>query len=549
MSLDGIKKPPRNSAKQFSQNQSFRQSAQPKQSTSHSLQYDPTEIKKRYQFNKNKDLSPITSKNHLSGKSILKFFGYLFLILFLSALVVTVYFVWKIDNFSSKITGVSSDNSTPSFFKTISDLSKKRQPLKGETSGRINILLLGVAGKGKAGGLLTDTIMIASIDTRQGKVALLSIPRDLYVKIPNTDYHAKINALYEYGLSHHKGLKPLKQIIEDITSLKINYYLVVNFSGFEKFIDSLGGINIQVKRDIYDPHYPGPNYSYETFEIKKGLHKMNGATALKYARERHNDPDGDFGRAKRQQQVLQAVKNKIFSSQTIFNPFKLNSLLNTLGNNIKTDASLPEIRSFLELSKQLDTQNINTVVVDAWKSDSLLKVSHIFYKNYRAFILVPRIGNYSEIRDLAQNIFNLNEIKRRQEEIKKENPRIALINAGKDYSLAKKVRRVLQKKLNFANVKIEKSENLSRQKQQTEIFDLTAGEKPFSLDELTKKIPAKLSATDELKKYSSLSSNKNDYDFIVVLGNDIVNAYSYQEATMQDLINNQNHNFDLIISK
>ncbi|HFC36379.1 MAG TPA: hypothetical protein ENJ49_01760, partial [Candidatus Moranbacteria bacterium] len=262
MSLDGIKKPLRNSAEQSSDNRPFRQSAQPKQSVSYSPQNDPTEIKKYYQLNKekNKKLYSTSSENRSFGKSVLKFFIYFFLVLFLTALVVAAYFVWKIDNFSSKITSVSSDNSTPSFFKTISDLSKKRQSLKGEASGRINVLLLGVAGKGKAGGLLTDTIMIASIDTKQGKVALLSIPRDLYVKIPDTDYHAKINAVYEYGLSHHKGLKPLKKTIKDITSLKINYYLVVNFSGFEKFIDSLGGINIQVKRDIYDPHYPGPNY-------------------------------------------------------------------------------------------------------------------------------------------------------------------------------------------------------------------------------------------------------------------------------------------------
>ncbi len=511
--------------------------------TDNNYQQDPTRISRQYRHH-SKKITPRKKDKFSKRHPFLMFFFYVFLVLFLTALSVGAYFIWKIGNLEAKINSSSPEisSSSPSIAKTISGLSShQRTPLLGEEAGRINILLLGMAGENDAGGYLTDTIMIASIDTENNKIALLSLPRDLYVQIPDTKFGTKINAVYKYGLINGSGIKPLKKTIEEITGLEINYYVAVTFSGFEKFIDNLGGINIQVKRDIYDPRYPGPNYSYETFEIKKGLHKMDGSTALKYARERHDDPDGDFGRAKRQQQVLQAVKNKLFSAQIIFNPFKLNKLLEDIGDNIKTNASLGEMKSFLELSKQLDTQNINTAVVDAWKEDSLLKVSHIFYENSRAFILVPRVGNFSEIKELASNIFNLKNLQIRQEKIAEEDADIALINASQNYSLVTKIKKLLQKDLKFAKVKIIKS-STAEPSEKTEIFDLSEKQKPLSLDELIKKIPATLNDNNSAL-IEFYSKDLSDYDIVILLGKDIVENYSYQEATMEDLLNDQSHDF------
>ena len=496
---------------------------------------------------KNTDRPP--QKNN--WKIFSKIFLYLFLILFLTILTVGLFFTWKISNISNKMTSTGTSETHASLLQTVSTFTpaKKRITLQGENSQRINILLLGIAGHGQAGSSLTDTIMIASIDTEKNKIALLSLPRDLYVKIPDTSYHTKINAVYKYGLNNKLGVLPLEKTIAEITGLKMNYFLIVNFSGFEKFIDNIGGINVEVKRDIYDPRYPGPNYSYELFEIKKGLHQMNGATALKYARERHNDPEGDFGRAKRQQQVLQSVKNKIFSTQILFNPFKLSALLDTLGDNIKTNITLPETKSFLKLLKQLDTQNINNAVIDAWKKDSLLKVSHIFYKDLRAFILVPRAGNYSEIQELAKNIFDLNVLKARQQKIADENAQITLLNASNDFMLPQKIRKFLSQNLNFKNITIIKNESL-KQTPSTKIIDLTSGQKPFSLDELTKKIPATLSENSTEKNLlpEKIDKSENtDYDFIIILGKDLKASHNYQEDSLDDL-NNQRHpiNFDLV---
>ncbi len=98
----------------------------------------------------------------------------------------------------------------------------------------------------------------------------------------------------------------------------------------------------------------------------------------------------------------------------------LNNILNALGENIKTNIAFDEIESFLDLSKKVNTQNVTNIVVDAWKKDSLLKVSHVMTSSGRMFILVPRVGNFSQVQDLAKNIFNQDEIKKRREAIAKE---------------------------------------------------------------------------------------------------------------------------------
>ena len=512
-------------------------------------------------FNINPSIEDYKKESWNKKRFFKKIIIFLFLITIVAIISVGIFFFWKIDSVSSKIS--SHNESSKSIITTISKIAKKdRVALKGEDIGRINVLLLGVAGKGKAGGNLTDTIMIASIDTQNNKTALLSLPRDFYVEIPNSQYSTKINSIYKYGLTNDLGVDSLKKTVEEITGLPINYYLIASFAGFEKFIDDIDGVVVQVERDIYDPTYPGPNYSYELFAIEKGTHLLDGSTALKYARERHDDPQGDFGRAKRQQQILQATKSRIFSTKVLFNPFTLNNILNTLGDSIVTDISLEEMESFLQLSKNLDTQNINNMVIDSWKKDSLLKVSHIFYKDVRAFILVPRVGNYSEIQDLAQNIFNLDKLKKRAEEIKKEEASILIINRSGQSQLLKKIEKLLKEKMNLRDTKNIKSKS-DLVLDTTKIIDLTNGQKPFTLDELIKKLPARnavagrparngINVIDEnsfdLLKLNDILTN---YDLIIIIGSDLIEPYSYEENTIEEMLENQNDldNKEILIKK
>lgn len=467
--------------------------------------------------------------------------GFLLLVLFSTG----VFFAWKTYTTSKKINSQQTQVSSFSqdLHSLVSVVANKENidSLQGAETGRVNILLLGAAGEKKPGTNLTDTVMVMSIDTKNKKMALLSLPRDLYVKIPNTTKWTKLNSLYQIGLSQNEGAQFVQQTVQQITNLSIPYYVVVNFDGFEKIINDIGGINVTVERDIYDARYPGPNYSYQTFELKKGFHTLDGATALKYVRERHDDPEGDFGRAKRQQQVMQAVKNKIFSAQTLLNVLTLSQMLDTLGDNIKTNISFDELAGFLALSKQIDTQNINNSVVDAWKKDSLLKVSHVQVGAVRAFILVPRIGSYNEIQTLAENIFDRETLQKRQTLLEAEKASILLINETSDREIAEKLRRLFNEKLGFQNVHVKQMQT-AIVREQTLVLDNTESKKLYSLDELVKKIPASLATEQNTFDQTDLP----EVDFVVLIGNDAVKAYNYDEDSIEEYNNAQDNQENLI---
>lgn len=401
----------------------------------------------------------------------------------------------------------------------VSLVTPNRETLLGEKDGRINILLLGRAGTHYPGRNLTDTVMVLSIDTKGKKVALLSLPRDLYVEIPDTSLFTKINSLYQYGMNNHEGVDPLRTAVENITGSAIHYFFILDFDGFEKIVDTLQGIPIDVTRDFYDPRYPGKNYSYETFEIKKGWQTLNGATALKYVRERHNDPEGDFGRAKRQQQVIQAIKEKAFSLGTFFNIVMINNMFNVLGESIETDMTINDMEQFLSLIKTLDTKNVTTFVVDAWKKESLLRVSHIDVSGISAFILVPRIGTWSEVHNVSNNIFHLEEIKIRKQKIKEENTSIELITNTENSLTAQEIRNYLIEEIGIKEVIITLIP-LGNIKEKSMIQEGTNGKKPFSLDELLKRFSLERSDT------APQTNREEAVDFSLIIGNDLIQAFS-----------------------
>ncbi|MCK4635886.1 MAG: LCP family protein [Candidatus Moranbacteria bacterium] len=470
----------------------------------------------------NHSVKKVTKK---SGKfilisSVIFFIGIIFLIGF---------YFFKTKSTLAKISG--NNVSTESVVKSIVNSIKNDnsiETLDGFDEGKINILLLGVAGDEKPGKYLTDTIMIASIDTKNFTVGLLSLPRDLLIK--QDRYFVKINILYQSGLKNEKDADLIIETVEKITDQEIHYYLTLDFAGFTQMIDTLDGINVDVKKDIKDTRYPGPNYSYETFEIEKGLQNLDGKTALKYARTRHTDIEGDFGRAKRQQQILQAVRNKSFSLETFLNPFKINELLNTLGDHVHTNISGEEIGAFIELSKKVDTQNISNVVVDAWKTDSILRSTRLYFNGHSMSGLITRTGNYSEIKELAENIFDIDYIKERKDKIKEENVEIILINTTEDKIVLSRVKSFL-KELGLKN--IETVSIYNDEQKITTVIDYSNGNNPFSLDEIIKKIPAE--KVDEIPDGLYNEIGNIDGDFVIVLGSDIIKGYGYDEISQNEL--------------
>jgi polyisoprenyl-teichoic acid--peptidoglycan teichoic acid transferase len=429
---------------------------------------------------------------------------------------------------------VIQNDSPHSFFQSLRDISSgNMKPLRGEKDGRINILLLGLAGENYPGENLTDSIIIASINPKTYQTAFLSIPRDLYVRIPETDSYTKINALYPRGKDQHgdtaEGVSDLKSSLEEITGLPIHYYIAIDFDGFKNIINQLGGISTVVPKDLHDERYPGPNYSYQTFDIKKGLQNLDGETALKYARTRH-DEEGDFGRAYRQQQILESFRQKAFSIGTLVNVPAISGIIDTLGNHLRTDMPLDEIDSFLNLSKKIDTHTTTNEVLDSRSTESLLSVSHVMLGGVRAFILVPRTGNYSEIQERAKNIFNLDLEKRKQSERENEEAVVTIINASVTRGSENKISTLLQK-LGYKTSISSAKNSIGLMASETTVYDASSGNKPFSLEELSQKLQAKV--MPDLP--ASLSASCQKTDLCLVIGDDLSQIMDYEENSQADL--------------
>lgn len=241
--------------------------------------------------------------------------------------------------------------------------------LQTDANGYTNYLLLGKGDDDHDGVDLTDTIMIASVDPKTESVVLLSIPRDLYVLQSEKMGKGRINELYrDYKASLRRTQKldataasqeAMRELMKEISSkidLPIHYAAMVNFSGFESAVDALGGIDINVPYDIVDTEYPGPNYTYDTFEIHAGPTHMDGKTALKYARSRHTT--SDFGRSARQQQVIQAAGERAKSLGLIRSPGKLLSLYRIMTKNVETTMTTGEMISTAKLGEAIDRSRI-----------------------------------------------------------------------------------------------------------------------------------------------------------------------------------------------
>lgn len=262
---------------------------------------------------------------------------------------------------------------------------------KTEEQERVNILLLGIGGGRHDGPNLTDTIIFTSVDPQQQKVTLVSIPRDLW----SPDLQAKVNTAYAFGEEKQKGggITLARKTISEVVGQPIHYVIRIDFNGFVKAVDLLGGLEIDVERSFDDYAYPisgeenntcgkeGEEFEkaatassqleafpcrYMHVHFEKGLQHMDGETALIYVRSRHAlGPEGtDFSRSKRQAKVINAFKDKVFSLGTILNPAKMVSLYTVLQSSIDTDIKEEEFDDFVKLAQKMQGAKIESVVID-----------------------------------------------------------------------------------------------------------------------------------------------------------------------------------------
>lgn len=279
--------------------------------------------------------------------------------------------------------------------------------LAGAKEDRVNVLLLGMGGAGHDGPYLTDTIMIASIKPSTKQIALISIPRDLGVYIPGYGQQ-KINHVNAYGELKQPdwGAAAATELISKTFDLDIPYYIRLDFKAFEEIIDELGGVQVTVAKAFTDPMFPAPNSEFQTVTFKAGDQTMNGETALKYARSRHgnNGEGSDFARARRQQQILTALKDQITDIGVVANPITVTNILTDLENHLTTNMEFNELVSLARLGKSIGTENVESLVLDTSANGYLVN----YFSPGGAFMLAPRTGNFDTINVAIKNVFTEN---------------------------------------------------------------------------------------------------------------------------------------------
>jgi len=233
-------------------------------------------------------------------------------------------------------------------------------------SNRINILAMGIDRRpGEPFISRTDSIMIISVNPDTQKISILSVPRDLYVVIPGKG-RDRINTAFVYGSTGNNpagGALLAMQTIEYNLGIPIDHYLLVDFSAVTNGIDALGGIDVYVPYEIYDPTFPDMNYGYDPFYVAAGQQHFDGTFALKYARTRH--ADNDFYRASRQQQVLLAARDKAFSLGIGGLIARAPILYQQLEQGIRTDLSLDEMMRIATTVSEIPKENIRNEVIDS----------------------------------------------------------------------------------------------------------------------------------------------------------------------------------------
>ncbi|MEF3692422.1 MAG: LCP family protein [Candidatus Moraniibacteriota bacterium] len=372
-------------------------------------------------------------KKRLSKKSkILIIVGAVLLVIGLVILLLANSFLGKIS---------TEGNLFSSLANSLPGVEKK---LQGEEEGRINILLLGMRGENvPGGGTLADTIMVVSIKPETNQVAFLSIPRDLYVDNPNLGAKSKINAVYSYGQQNGKnnGIGGMKEVVSKVVGQEIHYAIVLNFKGFVDLIDKLGGIEVSLDKpfeeamqfneervcDSYVFTKPTGNFEYKyhtrkdgskyvaatyklctnpnvecggDFKLPAGEQTLSGEKALCYARSRVTS--SDFDRARRQQMIIEKIIQKATSIGVLTDFEKMNGMAEILGDNLKTDLELWELKRLYEMQQKMQSPEKTQKVLENSTEGLLYAPAETKEAGY---ILLPIGDNYDRISQMFRDIF------------------------------------------------------------------------------------------------------------------------------------------------
>lgn len=262
--------------------------------------------------------------------------------------------------------------------------------LKKDENGQTNFLIFGTSedAKGHGGQELTDSIMVASINQENKSAKVFSVPRDLWVNysVPGSEPmsctvgdRGKINATYLCALEEYKNSMSVSNAkdaaslyfakkISEVTGLSMHYYVAADWSAVKMIVDKIGGIDV----DVYADDEDGIHDSCQNIDLKKGMYyNMNGDLAMKLARARNAAcAPGDYGLSRsnfdreiNQQRIMNAIKNKVSSIGILMNPGKVMSIIDGLGDNLRTNIVMSEVRTLIDFGTKLEggIQSISTI--------------------------------------------------------------------------------------------------------------------------------------------------------------------------------------------
>lgn len=393
-------------------------------------------------------------------------------------LAVAGYFIYKLLNTGDKI------------FKgnVISALFDQAQPLKEDANGRSNILLFGTSedDPDHPGADLTDSIMVLSVNQKKNDAFIVSIPRDFHVKygmacVPG--YEGKINVLYSCNKDQGEeaAAGALKAKVGEILGLDIQYYAHVNYTVLREAVDAVGGITVEITSDdprgILDRNFDWKcNYKCYYVKYPIGPASLDGEHALALARARgdvaptyglsRSNPD----RQDNQRKILIALKDKAVSAGVLSNPVAVNGLMDTLGNNLRTNFAANEVKTLVELGKNVKNENITSFSLE--DATTPLATATCFSGD-----ICPNAGNfnYMAIQAAVNRLATMDDATR-------EGPTVDVYNASGTTGLAQTKADELAAK-NFT-IKTVDTAPASLGSQPISFYDLTGGKKPASAQKL-----------------------------------------------------------------
>lgn len=215
---------------------------------------------------------------------------------------------------------------------------------------KATIMIMGVDQRADDVGR-SDTLMVTTIDPKKNQAALLSVPRDTRVKIKGYGYD-KINSAYAYG-----GHKLTESTVEDLLGVRIDHYIIINTHSFQRIIDALGGVDINVEKRMYYED-PWDDDGGLLIDLQPGMQHMDGKTAVTYVRYR--DEEGDIGRIDRQQKFMKAVMEKVASPAIIT---RLPAIIKEVMDSVETDLSFRQMLEFAGTLKEAQKNGLKTDMV------------------------------------------------------------------------------------------------------------------------------------------------------------------------------------------